>query len=73
MVGRHCRMEVSDNGQGFVDARATEGGMGLVNMRDRAEGLGGTFEVTHPAQGGTTLVWQVPTFTDRQTVGAGGR
>ena len=73
MVGRHCRMEVSDNGKGFGDARATDGGMGLVNMRDRAEGLGGTFEVTHPAQGGTTIVWQVPTFTDRQTIGAGGR
>ena len=70
MVGRYCRMEVSDNGKGFADARATDGGMGLLNMRHRAEGLGGTFEVTHPAQGGTTVVWQVPTFTDRQPAGA---
>jgi signal transduction histidine kinase len=73
MVGRYCRMEVSDNGKGFADARATDGGMGLLNMRHRAEGLGGTFEVTHPAQGGTTVVWQVPTFTDRQPAGADGR
>ena len=71
MVGRHCRMEVTDNGRGFVDARATEGGMGLVNMRDRAEGLGGTLEVTHPALGGTTIVWQVPTFNDRAVVPVG--
>jgi signal transduction histidine kinase len=71
MVGRYCRMEVTDNGRGFADARATDGGMGLVNMRDRARALGGTFEITHPALGGTTLVWQVPTFTDGATVGPG--
>ena len=71
MVGRYCRMEVTDNGRGFAGARATEGGMGLANMRDRAEGLGGSFEVTHPATGGTTVVWQVPTFTDRSTAPTG--
>ena len=71
MVGRFCRMEVTDNGKGFVDAQATEGGMGLANMRARAEGLGGTLEVTHPALGGTTVVWQVPTFNDRAVVPAG--
>ena len=38
---------------------------------NRAEGLGGSFEVTHPATGGTTVVWQVPTFTDRATIPAG--
>ena len=54
--------------QGFAAARATDGGIGLANMRDRAERLGGTLEVTHPALGGTTLVWQVPTFTDRTTL-----
>jgi signal transduction histidine kinase len=72
-VGRYCRLEVSDNGRGFDGAQATEGGMGLANMRDRAERLGGTFEVTHPAQGGTTIVWQVPTFTDRQEATTGDR
>jgi len=65
MVGRYCRLEVTDNGSGFVGARATEGGMGLANMRDRAEGLDGTLDITHPALGGTTIVWQVPTFRDR--------
>ena len=42
--------------------------MGLPNMRHRAELLGGSFQVTHPATGGTTLVWEVPMAPD--TVGS---
>jgi PAS domain S-box-containing protein len=35
-------------------------GNGLVNMRRRAEGLGGRSEVSERASGGTTVEWRVP-------------
>ena len=60
LVGRDCRLEVHDDGRGFVGAPAPGGGLGLGNMRSRAEALGGTFDILHPAAGGTTVVWQVP-------------
>jgi signal transduction histidine kinase len=52
-------LEVSDNGAGF-DPAATHGGLGLVNLRNRAEKLNGTFEVLSGAHGGTRLIWTVP-------------
>ncbi len=60
------RLEVTDNGQGFTGETAAGpgGGLGLANLRKRAEKLGGTFEVGQPATGGTTLVWQVPVGTE---------
>jgi signal transduction histidine kinase len=62
IVGRICRLEVSDNGHGFTAEPTSGGGLGLQNMQHRAEGLGGTFNVTHPETGGTVLVWSVPAF-----------
>jgi signal transduction histidine kinase len=56
----NCRLEVRDNGMGMVDNPEPGGGHGLLNMRSRAESLGGSFEVLQPAAGGTTLIWQVP-------------
>jgi signal transduction histidine kinase len=55
-----CRLEVSDNGRGLHAPVETEGGLGLVNLQRRAEGLGGTMLVGTGPDGGTTLVWQVP-------------
>jgi signal transduction histidine kinase len=55
-----CRLEVVDNGCGINAAQATAGGLGLGNLRRRAEKLHGTFEIENPAGGGTSLIWQVP-------------
>ena len=69
LVGRECRVEVRDNGRGFVDRPASGGGLGLGNMRSRAESLDGTFEILQAPSGGTVLVWQVPAFNGIVPVG----
>lgn len=53
-------MEIFDNGGGFDPAAVPSPGLGLVNMRNRAEKLSGSFDVSSGAQGGTRLVWRVP-------------
>jgi len=55
-----CRLEITDNGRGPHPTTGTEGGLGLVNLKSRAEGLGGTMVLEAGPAGGTTLVWQVP-------------
>ena len=52
-------LEVEDNGTG-MELPLTQPGLGLVNIGERAEKLGGTFEI-HPREGGgTRLLWTVP-------------
>jgi signal transduction histidine kinase len=51
-------LRVVDNGVGIVEQ--TGAGNGLVNMRERAQGLGGRFDVSSPGAGGTILEWRVP-------------
>jgi signal transduction histidine kinase len=50
-------LTVADNGvgTGVLDERG-----GLANLRQRATGLGGTFEITGSRPTGTTLRWSVP-------------
>jgi signal transduction histidine kinase len=50
---------VSDRGPGFApDKVPAEGHLGLANMRERAEVLGGTFQVkSAPGQGATVHLW----------------
>jgi signal transduction histidine kinase len=50
-------LRVEDDGVGIP-----EGGRrsGLRNMRERAEGLGGSFSTRARPGGGTILVWRVP-------------
>lgn len=55
-----CRLELSDNGTGLSDSPTQTSGLGLGNMRRRAEKLGGQFLLETPPGGGTLLVWQVP-------------
>ncbi len=50
-------LEVTDNGCGIG---ATTRRSGLRNLRERAAGLGGTFEVRSEPGAGTALVWRVP-------------
>ncbi|QNN53232.1 sensor histidine kinase [Nocardioides mesophilus] len=53
---RHVRLEVSDDGVGLAAADSASGGsgLGLASMRQRAEEVGGTLEVTS-TQAGTTV------------------
>jgi signal transduction histidine kinase len=56
-----CRLEVVDDGAGLVPAaEAGSGGLGLGNMRHRAEQLGGDLRIEPPEGGGTRLRWEVP-------------
>lgn len=56
-TGREVVLQVSDNGRGLGQpSRAS----GLANMRQRAETLGGTFQVTSQPGDGTRLEWRVP-------------
>ena len=51
--------EVTDDGRGF-DPEAAQGGVGLVGMSERVEGLGGEIEVKSPPGGGTKIMVRVP-------------
>lgn len=56
-----CLLEIVDNGQGLVRTpRSREGGLGLNNLRRRAQEHGGDLAVTSPPGGGTVLTWRVP-------------
>lgn len=56
-----CTLVVSDDGQGIDKPSAHGGGgLGMENMRQRAEKLGGNLVVESPAGEGTTLTWRVP-------------
>ena len=53
------RLTVSDRGPGFCPtAERPDGHLGLANLRERAELLGGTFELrSAPGQGTTVVLW----------------
>ena len=54
-------LEVADNGLGFdVPAARSAAGMGLANMRERAEGLGGTLDIHSTPGRGTRVCLHVP-------------
>jgi signal transduction histidine kinase len=52
-------MKVEDHGKGFA-AQGTDQGIGLVGMRERAELIGGTLELSRPEGGGTLVRLLVP-------------
>ncbi len=56
----YCQLIVADNGLGFRSGKTTGGGLGLANMRRRAEKLRGSLVVESVPSGGTTLTWRVP-------------
>ena len=55
---RLLEMEIADNGCGLAPARST--GVGLASMRERAEELGGTWEVVQGPTGGTCVQVRLP-------------
>jgi signal transduction histidine kinase len=54
------RFEVADNGRGFDVTSVSEDRYGLSSMRERAELIGGTLEVTSEPQNGTRVTVVVP-------------
>jgi signal transduction histidine kinase len=56
----YCRLRVSDDGRGMDESEPRSSGLGLGNLRRRAEKLHGQFEIESPDSGGTILTWQVP-------------
>lgn len=58
----HLALSVRDDGTG-LSSRATRSGMGLVGMRERAQALGGTFNIHTQERGGTCLQVAFPVGT----------
>lgn len=59
-VAEDVTLEVLDDGRGINFPIIHGGGLGLSNLRNRAEKLGGTFEVRGAQGGGTRVLWRVP-------------
>jgi signal transduction histidine kinase len=57
MTGGTLEVQVEDDGIGLDNPARSSG---LANLRRRAERHRGTFDVTSPAEGGTSLRWTVP-------------
>ncbi|WP_425604546.1 ATP-binding protein [Novilysobacter erysipheiresistens] len=57
-TGDRIELRIEDDGSGF-DAGRTHG-LGLVTMRERAQQLGGRFEVEAGADGGTRVSASLP-------------
>jgi two-component system sensor histidine kinase UhpB len=55
-------VEVTDDGKGF-DMKSPAGGLGLIGMRERVEGLGGRLEVSGSPGKGTRLGAWIPAMT----------
>jgi signal transduction histidine kinase len=58
IIGTSLELVIGDNGRGFDPAK-TSVGMGLNNLRERAQQLDGTFSL-RTSQQGTTLTLRVP-------------
>ena len=63
-VGEEVRLVVADDGKGM--RAGSSAGLGLRNMRQRAERLGGSVELGTSREGGTRLTWHVPVGTGEQ-------
>ena len=59
LQGAPLRLVVADDGCGF-DPGVVRGGHGLTSMRERIEGLGGTFSISSSPGGGTRVEAALP-------------
>jgi len=57
---RGCRVSVTDDGKGFLTDGPADGHFGLIGMRERAGGCGGTLEVESVAGRGTAVRLDIP-------------
>jgi len=53
--GPNFIVEIKDNGHGFDPLLVKEGGQGLINMRKRADELGGDLKIISSPGKGTTV------------------
>lgn len=53
-------LEIQDNGKGFVTAAAYPGHLGLHSMRERAEGVGGSFKIESQTGTGVRIQVRLP-------------
>lgn len=52
---------LQDNGRGFDPSRLSgDNGLGILGMRERVHGLGGTFQIDSAADEGTTITMEIP-------------
>jgi signal transduction histidine kinase len=74
-AGDELRLVVADDGVGLSAAAQASGsaggGLGLKNMRQRAERLDGGMEIGPSREGGTRLSWHVPLQPLDETIDAG--
>jgi two-component system sensor histidine kinase UhpB len=54
------QITITDNGGGIRQAHTASAGLGLIGMRERMVMLGGSFTITSPRIGGTTIHASVP-------------
>ena len=54
------RLTISDSGEGMKRDPAIKGGLGLLNMRERARLAGGRLDIRSSPGGGTTITVEVP-------------
>jgi len=70
-VGRLIVLEVHDNGRGIGAAEAASpGSLGILGMMERARLVGGNFEISARAGGGTTIRVTVPIKRENGWTGA---
>jgi signal transduction histidine kinase len=58
--GQTMLVTIADNGKGFDQIKPGSGGNGMMNMKKRAEELGGTFEIESEPGKGTRVVFRIP-------------
>lgn len=59
-VGDVIVLSIRDNGRGLAGAAPRKDSFGLQGMRERAEGLAGTFEIASAEGSGTTVTVSIP-------------
>ncbi|MDH3943512.1 MAG: sensor histidine kinase, partial [Anaerolineae bacterium] len=57
-TAKFLRLQVSDDGQGLPEDRRA--GVGLNSMRERAEEIGGEFQIESPSKNGTRIIARLP-------------
>jgi two-component system sensor histidine kinase UhpB len=56
----HCTMTLCDDGIGIDGAHRRRHGLGMINMRERTQAVGGTFIVRNLPGGGTQITVDIP-------------
>ena len=57
------RLEVADDGVGFVPTAGHPGRLGIIGMRERAEAIGGSLDIASAPGRGTRITLTLPTTT----------